>query len=200
MDKYLYLNIKYFNNNKISNYYNHIYEEKKIRLSKYLNKNKIKSSIIGEVLLEKLLKEKNIEYKKQQIHLNKNNKPYITNSNIYYNISHSYDYVIVIISDNEIGIDIEKIRKTNINTINKFATEKEKRYILSEKKYIYLRLFQIYTLKEAYIKMLGENISKIKEVEFEIKDNEIICSDKNVIAYTKNIIDDYIFAVCKKKS
>ena len=70
MDKYLYLNIKYFNNNKISNYYNHIYEEKKIRLSKYLNKNKIKSSIIGEVLLEKLLKEKNIEYKKQQIHLN----------------------------------------------------------------------------------------------------------------------------------
>ena len=200
MERYLYRNIKNFNTNEILNYYNHIYEEKKIRLSKYLNKSRFKSSVIGEILLEKLLKEENINYKNQIFYLNKNDKPYLAGSNIYYNISHSYDYVITIISDNEIGIDIEKIRKTNVNTINKFATKKEKEYILSNNEDIYLRLFKIYTLKEAYIKMLGENISKIKEVEFEIHNNEIICSDKNIIAFTRIIDNNYIFSVCKKKS
>ena len=47
---------------------------------------------------------------------------------IYYNISYSYDYVICIISNKEIGIDIEKIRKTNINTKKIFATKIEQNY------------------------------------------------------------------------
>ena len=200
MRKYLYSNVNDYSKKDISNFYNHIYQEKKERVSKYLNKDKYKSSIIGEILLHNLLEKENIKYEEQQFIINEYGKPYINNKRLFFNISHSYDYVITIISDKEIGIDIEKIRKTNLNTIDIFATQKEKEYILSSENDIYKRLFQIYTLKEAYIKMLGENISKIKEVEFEIKDNEIICSDKNVIAYTKNIIDDYIFAVCKKKS
>ena len=87
-----------------------------------------------------------------------------------------------------------------MNTIDIFATQKEKEYILSSENDIYKRLFQIYTLKEAYFKMLGKDLSRIKEVEFIIDNNNITCSDKEIIAYSSDTIDNYIFSICKKKS
>lgn len=200
MKKYLYSNVNDYSKKDISNFYNHIYQAKKERISKYLNKEKYKSSIIGEILLYKLLKKENIKYEKQQFTINEYGKPYINNKQLFFNISHSHDYVITIISNKEIGIDIEKIRKTNFNTIDIFATQKEKEYILSGENDIYKKLFQIYTLKEAYFKMLGNDLSKLKEVEFTIDNNNIICSDKEIIAYSLDIIDNYIFSICKKKS
>ena len=200
MRKYLYSNVNDYSKKDISNFYNHIYQEKEERVSKYLNKDKYKSSIIGEILLYKLLKKENIKYEKQQFTINEYGKPYINNKQLFFNISHSHDYVITIISDKEIGIDIEKIRKTNLNTIDIFATQKEKEYILSSENDIYKRLFQIYTLKEAYFKMLGKDLSRIKEVEFIIDNNNITCSDKKINAYSSDTIDNYIFSICKKKS
>ena len=92
-----------------------------------------------------------------------------------------------------------------MNTIDIFATQKEKEYILSSENDIYKRLFQIYTLKEAYFKMLGKDLSRIKEVEFTIdnnnnNNNNITCSDKKINAYSSDRIDNYIFSICKKKS
>ena len=203
MRKYLYSNVNDYSKKDISNFYNHIYQEKKERVSKYLNKDKYKSSIIGEILLHNLLEKENIKYEEQQFIINEYGKPYINNKRLFFNISHSYDYVITIISDKEIGIDIEKIRKTNLNTIDIFATQKEKEYILSSENDIYKRLFQIYTLKEAYFKMLGKDLSRIKEVEFIIdnnNNNNITCSDKKINAYSSDRIDNYIFSICKKKS
>ncbi len=203
MKKYLYSNVNDYSKKEISNFYNHIYQAKKERISKYLNKEKYKSSIIGEILLYKLLKKENIKYEKQQFTINEYEKPYINNKQLFFNISHSHDYVITIISNKEIGIDIEKIRKTNLNTIDIFATQKEKEYILSSENDIYKRLFQIYTLKEAYFKMLGKDLSRIKEVEFTIdnnNNNNITCSDKKINAYSSDRIDNYIFSICKKKS
>ena len=200
MRKYLYSNVNDYSKKDISNFYNHIYQAKKERISKYLNKEKYKSSIIGEILLYKLLKKENIKYEKQQFTINEYGKPYINNKQLFFNISHSHDYVITIISNKEIGIDIEKIRKTNLNTIDIFATQKEKEYILSSENDIYKRLFQIYTLKEAYFKMLGNDLSKLKEVEFIIDNNNITCSDKKINAYSSDTTDNYIFSICKKKS
>ena len=40
-----------------------------------------------------------------------NGKPYLKNSTMYFNISHSGDYVVLAISNREIGIDIENIER-----------------------------------------------------------------------------------------
>ena len=112
-------------------------------------------------------------------------------------ICHSFNYVITIISDKEIGIDIEKIRKTPVNVINQFATKKEKEYILSSNN-INEKIFEIYTLKEAYFKMLGKNLNDILSVEFRISKDKVICSDKNVNAGFIKDIDGYIISYCEK--
>lgn len=200
MYKLLYSNINDYDDNEINSFYNHIYNEKKKRISNYINKNRIKSSIISEILLKELLEKENEDYSKLIVKTNKYGKPYIVNKKLFFNISHSNDYIITILSTKEIGIDIEKIRDTNLNIINIFATDKEKEYILSDKKDIYKRLLQIYTLKEAYFKMKGTDLSNLKEVEFTIHNNKVICSDKDVTASTSFEIDNYVYSICQEKN
>lgn len=196
--EYVIKNINDFNKNDINNFYNKIPKLKKDKIDKYKNYDTKVRSIVGEILLKNLLSKSNISYKSLDYYINENGKPYLKNYNIFFNISHSFDYVITTISDKEIGIDIEKIRKTPLNIINQFATEKEKEYILSSNNNIEERIFKIYTLKEAYFKMLGTNLNHILEVEFTIKNDKIYCNDEKVKVGFIDDIKGYIIAYCEK--
>ena len=196
--KYIIKNINQVDNELTNKFLLNIYEEKRKKIKKIKNENSIKSSIIGEMLLNNLLKEDNINYNQLKFKTNSYGKPYITNNKIFFNISHSYDYVVVITSKDEIGVDIEKIREVRSNSVNYFATENEKKYIFSSNKDIEKRIFKIYTLKEAYFKMKGTNLNNILEVEFTIKNDKVLCNDKSVKAGFIDILDEYIISYCQK--
>ena len=197
---YNYANINCYNKDELESFIKLIYYEKKNRISKYRHWDTKEKSIIGEILLkDNLMKNYKINYVDLKFYVNEYGKPYIENKNIYFNISHSYDYVVSITADNPIGIDIEKIRDASIKDINQFATDNEKKYILKDNNNIMKRLWSIYTLKEAYFKMKGTNLNNIKNVEFNIKDNKINCSDKNVKVGFINEIKDYKIAYCIEK-
>ena len=186
------------NKNDINNFYDKIPKLKKDKINKLKNYDSKVRSIIGEMILKELLVKNNVSYNSLDYYINEYGKPYLKDNNIFFNISHSFDYVITAISNNDIGIDIEKVRETPIKTINQFATEKEKEYILSSNKNIEERIFKIFTLKEAYFKMLGTNLNNILKVEFIIKNNKIYCNDKNVKVGFINNTKGYIIAYCEK--
>lgn len=196
--EYIIKNINDFNKDDINNFYDKIPKLKKDKIDKYKNYDTKVRSIVGEILLKDLLSKSNISYNSLDYYINEYGKPYLKNINIFFNISHSFDYVITTISDKDIGIDIEKIRKTPLNIINQFATEKEKTYILSTNNNIEERIFKIYTLKEAYFKMLGTNLNHILKVEFTIKNNNIYCNDEKVKMGFIDDIKGYIIAYCEK--
>ena len=196
--EYIIKNIKDFNKDDINNFYDKILKLKKDKINKLKNYDSKIRSIIGEMLLKELLVKNNVSYNSLDYYINEYGKPYLKDNNIFFNISHSFDYVITAISNNEIGIDIEKVRETPLKTINQFATEKEKEYILSSKKNIEERIFKIFTLKEAYFKRLGTNLNNILEVEFIIKNDKIYCNDKKVKVGFINDIKGYIIAYCEK--
>ena len=196
---YIIKSINDFDINDIKQFYNKIPKIKKEKIDKYKINDAKSRSIVGEILLEELLSRKNIIYNNIDYYINDEGKPYIKDNNLFFNIRHSENYVITVISEKEIGVDIEKIRKVPLNTIRQFATENEKKYILSSNSNIEERLFKIYTLKEAYFKMKGENLNHILEVEFKIDNNIIYCSDNNIIANFINDIDGYIISYCEKK-
>lgn len=198
---YIIENINTYSDEDYLKIYQKINLQKKEKIDKLKKTADKKRALLGEYCLIKLLKKYyNIDYKKTNFYTNEYGKPYIQDSNIFFNISHSNDYVIVAISNKEIGIDIEKIRDTNINTINQFATLKEKEYILSDSNNCFSRLFEIYTLKESYIKMKGKNMNEVKNIEFKIKDNLTFCSDSSINTLLfKNIKKGYIISICEKK-
>ncbi len=197
--KYIVKNIKEFNKEDLNDFYLRIPKQKRMQIDKYKNYETKTRTLVAEILLNNLLASQNISYQNTKYFNNKYGKPYLKNSELFFNVSHSFDYVITTISNKEIGIDIEKVRKTSLKVINQFATSKEKKYILSSDENIEERIFKIYTLKEAYFKMLGTNLNHILEIEFIIKNDKVYCSDKNVKVGFINDVKGYIIAYCEKK-
>ena len=188
--EYIIDNIKNYSNNKIEKIYKNIYKEKRDIISNYANLDDKKRSIISEHLLMKLFKKHNINYTNTIFKINENGKPYI--DNLYFNISHKNDYIVAAVSNHEIGIDIETINDVDFKILKTFASNEEIKYV----KDVY-DFYKLYTLKEAYIKMKGLNITNIKDTTF-ILDKNIICSDPDV--NIKNISDNnYIISIIEKK-
>lgn len=122
-------------------------------------------------------------------------KPFAKGLPVHFSISHSGDMAVCVVSDNEVGIDIEKIRSINPRICEKFATEEEIEYIRNSKK----GLFEIWTLKEAYFKCIGTGLNKdIKNVSFDICENNIICSDKGYKLSFHDTNPNYICSICEK--
>ena len=136
-------------------------------------------------LLELALKEEGITSYK--ISESINGKPYIDNSNIFYNISHKNKMVGLIISDSEVGLDIEYVDTENIkrkSTLKYFFTEKERESITNNEE-----LLTLWTKKESYIKLNGGMLRDAIGLDI----NNI-----NVI-YDTFKLDNYIITICKSK-
>lgn len=136
-------------------------------------------------LLEIALKEEGITSYK--ISKSINGKPYIDNSNIFYNISHKNKMVGLIISNSEVGLDIEYIDTENIkreSILKYFFTEKERESITNNEE-----LLTLWTKKESYIKLNGGMLRDAIGLDI----NNI-----NVI-YDTFKLDNYIITICKSK-
>lgn len=136
-------------------------------------------------LLEIALKEEGITSYK--ISKSINGKPYIDNSNIFYNISHKNKMVGLIISDSEVGLDIEYLDTENIkrkSILKYFFTEKERESITTNEE-----LLTLWTKKESYIKLNGGMLRDAIGLDI---------NNTNVIFDTFKL-DNYIITICKSK-
>lgn len=62
----------------------------------------------------------------EQLVYNEHEKPALASGECFFNLSHSEDHVALAISDHEVGIDIEKIRKYHEATVKKVFNENQK--------------------------------------------------------------------------
>ena len=136
--------------------------------------NKSEDFICGRTLLYRLIGNKvlNIIY-------NENGKPYLKDNSIYFNISHSGDYVVCAISKNIIGVDIQKNKKVSKSKLVFTDEELENNNI---------DLIKIWTKKESIIKALGLNMQHMKELDI---------SNYNV--KSKIVDNDYFLSICEIK-
>lgn len=154
-------------------------------------------SSISEWLARKIISE-TFHIKPHEIKFDNNEygKPYAVNLDIYFNISHSKNYIICAIDKNPIGVDIEKIRPLKDSVLKVFCTDKELDYINSsdnKKK----EAIKLWTLKEAYFKAIGTGIRELKDVEFNIGKEEIASNKENVAFQTVEIDSEYIISICQ---
>lgn len=196
--KYIVKNINDISNKELESF--ELLNSDILKLKKLLLEKRKKQFIVGRMLLDKLLNENyNIKYIDMEIIYNENGKPYFSKKSIYFNISHSEDYVIVVISDKEIGVDIEKIKNISLSTIKLFSNKNEIDYIVKDKKFLCFRAFQIYTLKEAYIKKYGKNLSELLNINFSIKNDKVESFDDLVSINIIYNIDNYVISIVSTK-
>ncbi len=126
-------------------------------------------------ILFKMLDYFNLEY--PDISISNYGKPYFLDSNIYFNYSHSKNYIICAISNKEIGTDIEEGRTINDLVANKYLDN------LKDNK----ERLKLWVRKEAYSKLYGIGF----KIGFEkIKLNNLL-EKESLIKNNK----DYIFAI-----
>lgn len=114
---------------------------------------------------------------------------------LYFNLSHSEERVMCVISDREVGCDVEKVRGISLDIAEHFFEREEYEEILSQTTKESQRecFFRYWTLKESRLKAEGQGI--IRDLK-----NCPMGSQKNPGYFFKeyDLSDGYKYAVCSR--
>jgi 4'-phosphopantetheinyl transferase len=86
----------------------------------------------------------------------KNGKPYLNGSDIFFNISHSGDYVVLAVAGREVGVDIEKIAPYSEAVSARCFTPEEREWVSRAGDNAF---FRVWTAKESAAKAIGLGLS-----------------------------------------
>lgn len=142
-----------------------------------------------QTLLSKYMIVTNLNCKEDDIYYNALKKPYVKNK-LYFNISHSKEYIVFVNSTNEIGIDIEHIGKKNLNILEHAFTKSEIGFIKNDGSIMNdkeSRLILLWTIKESLFKASGAN-KYIDPKNVEVDLNEVCKKDID----GKEIIETFV--------
>ncbi|NBH12656.1 4'-phosphopantetheinyl transferase superfamily protein [Lachnospiraceae bacterium] len=132
-------------------------------------------------------------------------KPFWTGrQEIYFNVSNTAGLVVCALSDLETGVDAEHIRAVKPAVVRRCCTESEIDYIKgtsgeNREEEAKERFFQLWTLKESFIKMTGQGMYfPMKEAAFSIRNTEciqeILCTQAGY--FTQKRVGDYWLSLC----
>lgn len=162
-------------------------------------------SLLGELLSRKIISQKvQIPVKEISFKKTEKGKPYLELHEVEFNLSHSGDWVVFAISQKEVGIDVEKIKKINYRIAERFFS-KDEFSVLNEKtgKEKQAYFFDLWTLKESYLKLIGTGLTRSLDSfsviqsknEFKLKEKSSDHPEQvNFIQY--EIDRDYKLSVC----
>ena len=168
------------------------YTQKELEyFSKFIQGNpkvkKNETAVAHYFTLKYIAEKLNSDIDKIEFKFNDFGKPYVENAPNF-SITHSGDYVFIAFSCKEIGIDAEIIRTVRHGLLKKITTDDE--YEKIDKSNIDLQTLKIWTIKEAYFKLIGSGIKDINSVS-----TEYILSNFNV---STDITENYILTTIKK--
>lgn len=136
------------------------YRRQKIALLRHENDRN--RSLAASLALDAALKNYGLEERVMEYDIGQQGKPTLRYyPEIHFSLSHSGDYAICSIGEEEIGNDIEWVREGKERVAERFFAEKELSWMLSaesseEKEE---RMFRIWTIKESFLKVTGLGMS-----------------------------------------
>ena len=103
---------------------------RRARISRIKKEDSRHRSLMATYLVQKLLKE--MGYENVTLETAEDGRPYLKGCDLFVSISHSHEGVVCAISEQEVGIDIEKIQPVRIGLIQYVCTPQERACILSD--------------------------------------------------------------------
>ena len=162
-----------------------------LKKSKYL-------SLAVELLIRKACEDFGISYLDEEITFNENGKPSFKNSSYHFNTSHSGNYALCVISDVEVGCDIEEIKEYKEKIADRYFASKEKQYLEVSPNKDEL-FYRFWTLKESYMKCIGKGFTKpMNSFELETRGGDIVIKDDDTVSFIEQKHNNYRISVCLK--
>jgi len=196
----------------LSHYLGFLSSAEKLRYDQYHPK-AARLFLISRVLVKTVLADKlGISPHEVNLQLHPNGKPFVQGSKaVHFNLTHSADVILLAVTEEgEIGVDIEQVnREFEWRRVDSVLAQSEIEWIkekeLTDSSNVYQRFFQIWTLKEAYIKCTGEGMSRhLKMLNFHVSAEHIQFLDSTNDAqkteeyYFESYIyeSNFIFSIC----
>jgi 4'-phosphopantetheinyl transferase len=181
-----------------------ISKENQERCLRFRQKADALRTLYGELILRHVLNQE-FSLKNENVELlrSSDGKPYVKDAPIHFNISHSGDYVVCAFSEQEIGIDIEQIKEVDLKIAERYFCSSECDDLFAQNANRRLDyFFSLWTLKESYMKWLGDGMSiPLDSFCFKITDVGISLIDANrkVKPFFKQFfIDGYKLSLCSR--
>ncbi len=168
------------------------------KIDKLALKNSKYLSLAVELLIRKACEDFGIDYLKEEIAIGEYGKPSFKNSKYFFNTSHSGKYALCVISDVEVGCDIEEVKEYKPRVAERFFTEKENQYLelSNDKKDLFYRFW---TLKESYVKCIGKGLGiSLNSFEMDNKDGNVVVNGKYEYIFIEQDHDGYKISICLK--
>lgn len=143
--------------------------------------------LVGELLVIYILRTRyNLHADQIQFVKNTYGKPYLRDyPHIHFNVSHAGDWIVCADGNVPVGIDIEQVRPIDFGIAERFYTADEHDVLMSTPKEQQLQVFyELWTLKESYIKFVGKGLSLPLD-SFSILKNE----NNDYIVYSKKPVE-----------
>lgn len=156
------------------------------KILKYRRWQDAQASLLGKCLLASAILDGNFD-RLIDIQFNEFGKPSIPGE-LFFNISHSGNVVVIAHSNVPVGIDIEKKENIQIEDFKTQMTEKEWHNIYSASHKIE-KFYEYWTQKESVIKLIGKGLS-IPLRSFEIIEGERTVIDDDLLFIKKIFISE----------
>ncbi len=177
-------------------WYDRMDPERKKRIDAFkVTSGKYQCLCAGMLLMVSLKQEGISNYR---IRTGQGGKPYIEGGEVFFNISHSEERAVIALSDEEVGVDIEKIRHFKDGLSDYVFDEREKSYRDQEPEDEICT--QMWTCKESIMKYVGKGITlapsdiHLKRSDREGFDFEAENGGYNLIPFKG--IEGYMLTVC----
>ena len=146
---------------------------------KFLSEDARNSSLLAGILIYN-----NLGIGEDKLKYNSLGKPYIENG-LYFNVSHSKEYIMFAKSKEKIGIDIELIDENNMSILDYVFDINEKEYVVkgNDELTCIERLTKLWTIKESVFKASG--------IEKRIEPRDIVVSNDKRISFLDEIYNIY---------
>lgn len=137
-------------------------ENKQAAIKRYLRREDSQRALVSEALARLVIMD-SLKISNSEIRFGKNEfgKPFLLeHPGFHFNVSHSGEWVVCAVDDEDIGIDVEEICCIDIKIADRFFSRQEVADINSRQEAERLPYFyDIWTLKESYIKAWGKGLS-----------------------------------------
>jgi len=126
----------------------------------YKNKRVALRRLIGEAsthyILQQFFQQEKAAY---QIARSTTGKPYLEGiAQLFYNLSHSGDWLVLAFSDREVGIDIEKRGKVRLEIAKRFFHPQEWEFLQNSEQAT--QFYNLWAIKESFLKYTGQGLRR----------------------------------------
>lgn len=193
-------------------------QDRRLRAESYKQVADQRRSLAGSILVCRAFAERypDVDMSALRFVAGENGKPYIEQYPAFrFSISHSGDYAVCVVSEQEVGIDIQKIQDIRLGVAERFFSEEEKAQIeaavldkeeelsetaLAKREKMF---FRIWSAKEAYVKLTGEGLKEFTSFTADLKTGHIHCHEvenaKRIYVKEYEVIQDYVMTVCARE-